>query len=279
MSAIYKSEAGARELRRRYREGLDAWPVPAEHLRVPTREGETFVVVSGPEDAPPVVLLHGAGANTTMWQDDITTWARHFRTYALDLVGEPGLSAPSRPPLASDAPARWLDDVLDALGIARAAFVGTSLGGWLALDYATRRPERVDRLALLCPGGVGRQKMGWLFRALLLRPLGAWGVRRSAGTVAGLDRPEHRAVLDQLVLTFAQFKPRTERLPVFPDDVLRRLAMPVQVTVGGRDALFDSADTARRLARCVPHATVHVLPEAGHALLGQTDAVLTFLRN
>ncbi|MFI0214123.1 alpha/beta fold hydrolase [Streptomyces lydicus] len=279
MSAIYKSEAGARELQRRYREGLDAWPVPAEHLRVPTREGETFVVVSGPEDAPPVVLLHGAGANTTMWQDDITTWARHFRTYALDLVGEPGLSAPSRPPLASDAPARWLDDVLDALGIARAAFVGTSLGGWLALDYATRRPERVDRLALLCPGGVGRQKMGWLFRALLLRPLGAWGVRRSAGTVAGLDRPEHRAVLDQLVLTFAQFKPRTERLPVFPDDVLRRLAMPVQVTVGGRDALFDSADTARRLARCVPHATVHVLPEAGHALLGQTDAVLTFLRN
>ncbi|MFJ6602384.1 alpha/beta fold hydrolase [Streptomyces lydicus] len=279
MSAIYKSEAGARELRRRYREGLDAWPVPAEHLRVPTREGETFVVVSGPEDAPPVVLLHGAGANTTMWQDDITTWARHFRTYALDLVGEPGLSAPSRPPLASDAPARWLDDVLDALGIARAAFVGTSLGGWLALDYATRRPERVDRLALLCPGGVGRQKMGWLFRALLLRPLGAWGVRRSAGTVAGLDRPEHRAVLDQLVLTFAQFKPRTERLPVFPDGVLRRLAMPVQVTVGGRDALFDSADTARRLARCVPHATVHVLPEAGHALLGQTDAVLTFLRN
>ncbi|MDC7340657.1 alpha/beta fold hydrolase [Streptomyces lydicus] len=279
MSAIYKSEAGARELRRRYREGLDAWPVPAEHLRVPTREGETFVVVSGPEDAPPVVLLHGAGANTTMWQDDITTWARHFRTYALDLVGEPGLSAPSRPPLASDAPARWLDDVLDALGIARAAFVGTSLGGWLALDYATRRPARVDRLALLCPGGVGRQKMGWLFRALLLRPLGAWGVRRSAGTVAGLDRPEHRAVLDQLVLTFAQFKPRTERLPVFPDGVLRRLAMPVQVTVGGRDALFDSADTARRLARCVPHATVHVLPEAGHALLGQTDAVLAFLRN
>ncbi|MFH9864996.1 alpha/beta fold hydrolase [Streptomyces lydicus] len=279
MSAIYKSEAGARELQRRYREALDAWPVPAEHLRIPTREGETFVVVSGPEDAPPVVLLHGAGANTTMWQDDITTWARHFRTYAVDLVGEPGLSAPSRPPLASDAPARWLDDVLDALGIARAAFVGTSLGGWLALDYATRRPERVDRLALLCPGGVGRQKMGWLFRALLLRPLGAWGVRRSAGTVAGLDRPEHRAVLDQLVLTFVQFKPRTERLPVFPDDVLRRLAMPVQVTVGGRDALFDSADTARRLARCVPHATVHVLPEAGHALLGQTDAVLTFLRN
>ncbi|MFF0245645.1 hypothetical protein ACWEU6_31660 [Streptosporangium sandarakinum] len=57
MSAIYRSEAGAEEIRRRYREALDDWPVPAEQVRVPTRQGETFVVVSGPQGAPPVVLL------------------------------------------------------------------------------------------------------------------------------------------------------------------------------------------------------------------------------
>lgn len=60
MSAIYKSEAGAHEIRRRYQEDLRNWPVPAEQLRVPTREGETFVMVSGPRDAPPLVLLHGS---------------------------------------------------------------------------------------------------------------------------------------------------------------------------------------------------------------------------
>ncbi|MEU7002602.1 alpha/beta fold hydrolase [Nonomuraea sp. NPDC046570] len=175
MSTIYKSEAGANEIQRRYREVLRTWPVPAEQVRVPTREGDTFVVVSGPEDAPPLLLLHGSGANTAMWQGDITSWARHFRTYALDLIGEPGLSAPSRPPLASDAYERWLDDVLEGLGITSTSIVGASLGGWLALDYATRRPERVTRLALLCPGGVGRQKMGWMLKALLLRPFGRWG--------------------------------------------------------------------------------------------------------
>ncbi|MCF3146902.1 alpha/beta fold hydrolase [Streptomyces platensis] len=278
MTTIYRSESGAGEILRRYRDALRTWPVPAEELRVPTREGETFVLASGPRDAPPVLLLHGSGANATMWQDDITSWARHFRTYAVDLVGEPGLSAPSRPPLASDACALWLDDVLEGLGITSASMVAASLGGWTALDYATRRPERVTRLALLCPGGLGRQKVGWLVKALPLRLFGRRGIRRSAGTVAGLELPEQRHVLDQVALIFTHFKPRTERLPVFSDAALGRLTMPVQVTVGGRDALFDSEGTARRIRHGVPHATVHLLPEAGHAILGQTASVLAFLR-
>ncbi|MFV2174725.1 alpha/beta fold hydrolase [Actinomadura sp. LOL_016] len=274
MSVIYKSEAGEREILRRYRTNLDGWPVPAEHVRVPTREGETFVVVSGPADAPPVVLLHGSGANTTMWQDDVAAWSREFRVHAVDLVGEPGLSAPSRPALGTDAPALWLDDVLDGLGLADAAFVGASLGGWLALDYAVRRPDRVRRLGLLCPGGVGRQKVGWLAKALVTRALGRGGVRRSAARVTGL---EGGPVLDGLVLTFEQFRPRMERLPVFPDAALRGLGMPVLVIVGGRDVMFDSRGTAQRVRACVPNSTVVLLPETGHAILGQTEPVSAFL--
>ncbi|MGW0433380.1 alpha/beta fold hydrolase [Micromonospora sp. NPDC003197] len=277
--SIYKSEAGQREIQRRYREALGTWPVPAEHVRVPTRQGETFVVVSGPADAPPLLLLHGSGANTAMWQGDITSWSRHFRVYALDLIGEPGLSAPSRPPLDSEAYVRWLDDVLAGSGVTDVSIVGTSLGGWMALDYATRRPDRVTRLALLCPGGVGRQKLGWLVTHLLLQPLGQWGKRRSVAAVAGLSAPQFRAALDAVTLTFTHFKPRTERLPIFSDKALGRLTMPVLVMAGDRDAMFDSAETIQRVRRCVPHATVKLLPGVGHAILGQTETVLTFLHS
>ncbi|GII75457.1 Ndr family protein [Sphaerisporangium rufum] len=278
MTMIYKSEAGERELRDHYRQVLATWPVPAEHLRVPTREGETFVLACGPTDAPPLVLLHGAGANTSMWREDVATWSQHFRTYAVDLVGEPGMSAPSRPALDSDAVSRWLDDVQEGLQIAEAAFVGTSLGGWTALDHAIRRPERVTRLVLMCPGGVGRQKVGWIFKALLARPFRRDGVRRSAMAVAGLDADEHRQALDAVVLTFTHFNPRREKLPVFADEALRDLTMPVLVIVGGRDAMFDSHQTARRVAECVPHSTVMLLPDAGHAIFGQAEPIAVFLR-
>ncbi|MBB5079549.1 alpha/beta fold hydrolase [Nonomuraea endophytica] len=278
MTMIYKSQEGGLELLDHYRQVLNAWPVPAEHIRVPNREGETFVLASGPQDAPPLVLLHGSGANTSMWRGDVATWSRHFRTYAVDLVGEPGLSAPSRPALGSDAVALWLDDVLEGLRVTKAAFAGTSLGGWTALDYAIRRPERVTRLALMCPGGVGRQKVGWIFKALLTRPFRRDGLRESAMAVAGLDGVKDRQALDAVVLTFTHFNPRREKLPVFPDDALRGLTMPVLVIVGDQDAMFDSRQSARRIRECVPHATVTLLPGVGHAIFGQSEPIAEFLR-
>ena len=275
---IYRTEAGGREILRRYEQALASWPVPAEHVRVPTREGDTFVLVCGPDDAPPLLLLHGSGANATMWMGDVTAWAEHFRVHAVDMIGEPGLSAPSRPPLDSPAYALWLDDVLDHLGIERTAVTGASLGGWLALDYATRRPDRVERLALLCPGGIGRQKVGALLKALLYKPFGRWGMRRSIKAVAGVDVRAMPEVADYLALTFTHFLPRRDRLPVFPDDVLRRLTMPVLVIVGGRDAMLDSHDTAKRMNHAVPHANVTLLPDVAHAIVGQTQPILDFLR-
>ena len=219
MTAIYGSVAGRHAIERRYRDLLGRWPVPSEHLTVPTSQGETFVVASGPPDAPPLVLLHGAGANSAMWLGDVAVWSEHFRVYAVDVIGEPGLSAPSRPPLASDAYASWLDDVLRGLAVDRISIVGVSLGGWLALDYAIRRPARVNRLALLCPGGVGRQKWGVVVAALLLRPFGRWGLRTTMRLAMG-GLPPADEITEYFMLIHRNFRPRRELLPTFGDDAL-----------------------------------------------------------
>ncbi len=282
MTAIYATPDGGHAVRRRYREILRLWPVPCEQLTVPTREGDTFVVACGPADAPPLLLLHGSAANTAMWMGDVAHWARDFRVYAVDLPGEPGLSAPSRPPLASEAHALWLDDVLRALAVPRVSIVGVSLGGWLALDYAIRRPGAVDRLALLGPSGIGRQKWGVLVAALLLMPFGRWGLRTTMRLVAGgplpAGAPHAREFADFLMLIHTHFRPRREQLPIFGDDALGGLRMPVLAIVGGGDRLLDSHGTRRRLERAVPHATVRLLPDAGHVLFGQSAAILGFLR-
>lgn len=67
-------------------------------------------------------------------------------------------------------------------------------------------------------------------------------------------------------------------LPVFSDEALRRLTMPVLAIAGGRDVLLDSAGTKRRLERSAPRSEVVLLPEAGHVILGQTQRILSFLR-
>ncbi|WNV86533.1 alpha/beta fold hydrolase [Umezawaea sp. Da 62-37] len=274
MTTVYRSEAGGRTVREHYRAMLDRWPVDAEQRTLTTRAGDTFVVINGPVDAPPVIALHGSGGNSSTWLADIATWAPHLRVFAVDLIGEPGLSAPSRPPLGSPDYADWLDDVLDGLGLTTAAVVGMSLGGWIAVDYATRRPDRVTRLALLGPTGIGRRKVGWLVRALPFFALGHWGRLRIVRIVAGADVGEYREVIAS---TFRHFKPRVE-FPAFDDGVLCLLRMPTLVVVGGRDAMLDSRETVRRLAATVPHADVRLLPGVGHFIPGQADAVLEFLR-
>ena len=88
-SSIYKSAAGKREVQQRYRDLLDQWPVPSELLRVPTREGETFVVACGHQDAPPVLAMQGSGANSAMWLPQIEAMAGHLRLYAVDVIASP----------------------------------------------------------------------------------------------------------------------------------------------------------------------------------------------
>jgi len=91
MTAIYGSVAGGHAIERRYRDLLGRWPVPSEHLTVPTSQGETFVVASGPPDAPPLVLLHGAGANSAMWLGDVAVHA-----HPPELPAEAGTAADVR---------------------------------------------------------------------------------------------------------------------------------------------------------------------------------------
>jgi pimeloyl-ACP methyl ester carboxylesterase len=273
---VYRSLSGQQAVERSYRGHLQRWTVPLRHRTVATREGETFVLDCGPAEAPPVLLLHGAGSNSAIWQADAPRWSRAHRLYMVDIIGEPGLSAPSRPALDSDAYALWLDDLLDELGVDTAALVGVSLGGWLALDYAIRRPGRVERLALRAPGGIGRQRYGAVLAALALMPFGVRGTRLALRIALG---PSHipDPVIDFMLLIQRNYRPRRDTLPVFSDEQLKAITAPLFVVLGARDRMLDSHDTAARLARLQPTASINLLADAGHGLLDDGVELGAFL--
>jgi pimeloyl-ACP methyl ester carboxylesterase len=281
VSGIYKSEAGAQLLAKRYQEFLKLWPQPNCQIHVSTRQGETFVIACGKDDAPPVMMLHGAGSNSAMWLAFARAWAPIFKLYAVDLIGEPGRSAGSRPSLKSDAHALWLDDVRQALRIDRFAMVGASLGGWVSLDYATRHPERIERLVLLVPGGVGRQRRSLLFKVLPLLLLGEWGRKAAMKIALGPGTAQAAAgqqpYMDYLRLVHRHFRSRMEPLPMFSDATLQHLKMPVLAVLGGKDAILNSAETRRRLALNVPHAELEYFADVGHGIFAEKTGILEFL--
>jgi pimeloyl-ACP methyl ester carboxylesterase/ribosomal protein S18 acetylase RimI-like enzyme len=255
---------------------LARWPVPYEALNIPTRHGDTFVIASGAGSAPPLVLLHGAASNSAIWAGDVAEYSRHHRVYAVDLIGEPGKSAPNRPDWNGPAYAEWLADVFDALKLERATLIGISQGGWTALKFTTSKPERVEKLVLLCPGGVTPDRLSFVLRAVPLSLLGRWGAERITRSLFGNQPvPAEAGEFTNLILT--HFKPRVGALPIFSDEELRRLTMPTLLLAGAQDALRDSERIAARMRALAPHLTATIIPEAGHALYNTTAYIMPFL--
>lgn len=275
-SSIYKSAAGRKMIMARYDEALANWALPYETKRVPTRHGQTFVIASGDQTDPPLILLHGAGTNSAIWAGDVGEYGRFYRVYAVDLPGEPGKSSPNRPAWEGPAFTEWLEDVLGALGVETAALVGISQGSWTALKFATIHPQRVTKLALICPGGIVPDRLSFALRAIPLSLLGKWGVRPMTRLLFG-RQPVPEEVVEITTLITRHFKPRLGVLPLFSDQELAQLTMPIFLLGGAEDAMRDTEKIAARLGQFAPRLTVKIVPGAGHALLDTAVPIRTFL--
>jgi pimeloyl-ACP methyl ester carboxylesterase len=274
--SIYKSSTGEKAVMDWYDSMIAHWPVPCETLNLPTRYGNAFVIASGRQSATPLVLLHGAGSNSAAWVGDIAEYQRQYRVYAIDLPGEPGKSDPNRLPWDSEAYAEWLEDVLDSLRIDKTILIGLSQGGWTAIKFAIRKPERVFKLILLTPGGIVPDKLSFVARALPLSLFGSYGIRQINRMILG----EHNASEDvnrAMTLLMSHFKPRVGLLPIFTDSELKHLTMPVLLIMGECDALRDASKISARMQMLMPHLTTIIVPRGSHALMHTATRILPFI--
>jgi|TARA_B100001971_G_C18233614_1_gene565583 pimeloyl-ACP methyl ester carboxylesterase len=148
----------------------------------------------------------------------------------------------------------------------------------MALTYAVSSPRKVDKLVLLCPGGIAPERKGFMFMALplLLLLLGQRGLKLMTRYVFGnQDVPAEALQFTQLI--FNNFKPRMGSLPRFLDSDLQRLTMPTYLAVGRRDVMLHSVETAERIKALLPHATINLIEDAGHILIGLSSEISAFL--
>jgi len=97
-----------------YDAALARWPVPVDVLELPSAYRTTRVNACGPASAPPLVLLPGGFATSTVWSASVAALSAAHRVYAVDVICDQGRSVASGTPVDSlPALMAWLDTVLD----------------------------------------------------------------------------------------------------------------------------------------------------------------------
>lgn len=235
-----------------------------------------YYEVHGEPDAPTLVMIRGLARSARFWLDFTPRMTRSFRVVVLDNRGVGRSDKPLRP-FSTRTMADDVQAVLDHARIEKAHVFGMSLGGMIAMRFALRHPERVDRLVLGCTtmGGRASKRVPLTSLAKLL----AAGTMRFADalefTAPIVVSPEFLQDRDDIVPAWraiATSEPVTlaasalQLLAAAEHDMHRevhQIQARTLVITGDADRLIP-AENSHRLAKAIPNAELVILPGAGH---------------
>jgi pimeloyl-ACP methyl ester carboxylesterase len=244
----------------------------------------------------PLVLVHGLGSSAAVeFYYNLEPLAAHHRVIAVDL---PGFGQSEKPVLeyTIDLFVKAVSDLMASEGVGRAAVMGVSMGGRVALGLALTDPEQVERLILVDALGVGPPRRVLAYRILLTKGLGEltlsgtaralrrmnpatirrfWGWylnrpgrvdailsdQRIADHGALLSKPEYRAAYLSALRSLAGM--RSLRDGVVVAARLPELRMPTLLVWGRHDHIFPPSHAESALKR-LPNGRVEIFEGSGH---------------
>ena len=188
----------------------------------------------------PLVLLHGNGENCNYFEHQISYFSRNYRVIAIDTRGH-GKSPRGGKPFSIKQFSEDLKDCLNAMNIAKTMLLGFSDGGNIALEFALKYPERVEKLILnganLFPSGV---------KAIYQWPIEA-GYRMAKLFAKKSEKARQNAEMLGLMVNEPHIDPSE----------LARLTMPVLVVAGSKDMIKESH--TRLIYKSLPNAQLNLI--------------------
>ena len=269
----FRSEEGRNEYAASYAAAMGQLPEPTRTMDLDTDFGTVRVYEffsARTRGSTPIVLLPGRTSGVPMWEANLPDLAEERTVYALDALGDAGMSVQTRRIGDAADQAAWLDQALARLGEPKVHLVGHSFGGWLAANYAARYPERVATLSLLEPVFVFEvlrwqvyvksipASLPFLPRSWREAMLADFGGAEEIDP----DDPVARMISDATE-HYAAKLPLPQRLS---KEQLRSLPIPVYVAMAADSSMHDSAAAIRVAQDNIRDLRIRNWPGATHSL-------------
>lgn len=282
--SIYKNPEIEKKLMTIYDEKMSQWPVLHESKYIETSYGKVHIIISGPDEAPPVILLHASAVSSWSWIYNVKMLNKHYRTYLIDTIGDAGrsvLTDITKFPDTGEELATFYSEIMDSLKIKSASFIGASQGGFISTDMALYAPERVSKVILAGPmgyTGTTESVIRIIFATLFpIDFIQQYTTLWAFGNDPGIKMLIH----EWFPLILEGVISRQARPHSFTKEQLQSITVPILLILGERDALVGNPQNAVRLVEGIPNFRIETL-DTGHLIAAErpiefNNLVLGFL--
>ena len=274
---VFKSRTDRAHYISAYNKSLTLWKIPYSEEDVKTSFGTAHVILSGPKDAPALVLLHGMNASSTMWFPNIEALSKNRRVYAIDFLTEPGKSVSMGKTLSKQEIVLWYNEIFKHYKLNNFEVVGASAGAWNAVLLAIQDDSKIKKMVLLGPAQTFENidERGKATSAIMMKFFPS--KKKWDKTLKNFSTNPKKIPMIYNRQSYLAYKTKIGsnfwKMVPFSEDELKKIMIPVLVLTGDKD-IINSETGHKKAKEMLSNYKGEVIPNAGHFLtIDQTEIV------
>lgn len=264
MSTFFKSEAGRAAVLSLYDQKLEDLGIEYQSQTVRTQFGETHLLVTGPVDGPPLMIVHGSNGCAPIALETYPNLTKKYRVYAVDVLAQPNKSDGERLSMADLSYGQWMNELLIQLGLESVTLAGFSFGGLIILKTLAFGESRIKAAYLAAPAYIvngNPLKLLWKVFIPMKRYQRTEHAKYVSRFLKEIFTDEDPFALKFLSQVFLHFEMDFTTVPVISKAEAGRIRTPVTLFAAKQDLMFPGEKMIKRAHKLFPSLRQAVLFE------------------
>ncbi|WNJ18356.1 alpha/beta hydrolase [Pontibacter sp. G13] len=274
MMDFFKSQEGKAEILDLYDRKLESLELEVESQTVETAFGRTHVLVTGPKDGPPLMIVHGSNGCAPIAFETYPNLAKQFRVYAVDVLAQPNRSQGVRMSMSDDSYGQWMNELLGKLNLQSVVLVGFSFGGLVILKTLENDESRIQEVFLAAPAYIANgNPLKAMFKMFIpmkryMKTLNRKYVDRF---LAEIFTARDEFAMAYLPAVFQHFEMDFTPVPTIATAAAQQIQTPIHLFGAGQDLIFPGRKVLKRAQKIFPSLKSAVLLESSKHVQNRVD--------
>jgi len=277
MEAYFKSEAGKKAILSLYDQKLAELNIDYQYKIVDTSFGKTNIIITGKPTNPPLIIVHGSNGCAPIGIESYPNLSQQYQVFAVDVLSQPNKSDGTRLSMKDDSYGKWINEVIDKLGLNEVVLAGFSLGGLIILKTLIHNGSKVKEAFLAAPAYiVNGNPLKALFKMFIpmKRYMRTKNPKLVEQVVGELFTDKDEFAIKYLSQVFLHFEMDFTPVPVMTKAEAAKIKTPITLFAAKKDLMFPGEKMLKRASKLLPTLKKIVLLENSKHVQNRADNAL-----